>query len=162
VTWEKIPAGEAPGCYHSPGTDKGVMVGRVVRVRPHPGGENIWLADVDTGTDGPLQIVWGGAQIVKEGDLVPVAQPGTWLPATTEKPNPYKKRRRRYRGMMSEGMLFSLAELGWDSSVTDRVALLDGSLGLRVGESLESRYVDGRDIVRAAADIVGAGSRAVP
>ena len=145
-----------------PVTARGVIVGRVVRVRPHPGGENIWLADVDTGIDGPIQIVWGGMQIVKEGDLVPVAQPGTWLPATTEKPNPYKKRRRRYRGMMSEGMLFSLAELGWDSSVTDRVALLDGSLGLRVGESLESRYVDGRDIVRAAADIVGAGSRAVP
>jgi len=126
------------------------------------GHENIWLADVDTGTDGPLQIVWGGAQIVKEGDLVPVAQPGTRLPATNEKPNPYKIRRRRYRGVISEGMLCSLAELGWDSSVTDQVALLDGSLGLRVGESLESRYVNGRDIVRPTADIVGAGSRVVP
>ena len=139
-----------------------MIVGRVVRVRSHPGGDNIWLADVDTGTDGPLQIVWGGAQIVKEGDLVPVAQPGTRLPATNEKPNPYKIRRRRYRGVISEGMLCSLAELGWDSSVTDQVALLDGSLGLRVGESLESRYVDGRDIVRPTADIVGAESLAVP
>jgi tRNA-binding EMAP/Myf-like protein len=145
-----------------PVTARGVIVGRVVRVRPHPGGENIWLADVDTGIDGPIQIVWGGMHIVKEGDLVPVAQPGTRLPATEDKPNPYKIRRRRYRGEISEGMLCSLAELGWDSSVTDRVALLDGSLGLQVGESLESRYVNGRDIVRVAADIVGAGSRAVP
>jgi tRNA-binding EMAP/Myf-like protein len=138
------------------------MVGRVVRVRSHPGGENIWLADVDTGSDCPLQIVWGGAQIVKEGDLVPVAQPGTWLPATQDKPERYKIRRRRYRGMISEGMLCSLAELGWDSSVTDRVALLDGSVGLQVGGSLESRYIDGRDIVRPTADIVRAGSLAVP
>jgi len=99
---------------------------------------------------------------VKEGDLVPVAQPGTWLPATQDKPERYKIRRRRYRGMISEGMLCSLAELGWDSSVTDRVALLDGSVGLQVGGSLESRYIDGRDIVRPTADIVRAGSLAVP
>ena len=138
------------------------MVGRVIRVRPHPGGENIWLADVDTGADCPLQIVWGGAQIVQEGDFVPVAQPGTRLPATKDKPNPYRIRRRRYRGEISEGMLCSLAELGWDSSVTDRVALLDGSLGLQVGESLESRYIDGRDIVRPTAAIVGTESLAVP
>ena len=143
-------------------TTKGVVVGRVVRVGPHPGGENIWLADVDTGTDGLLQIVWGGAQIVQAGDLVPVAQPGTWLPATKDKPNPYKIRRRRYRGVISEGMLCSLAELGWDSSVTDRVALLDSSLGLQAGESLESRYVDGHDIVRAASAIAGAERLAVP
>jgi phenylalanyl-tRNA synthetase beta chain len=141
---------------------KSVVVGRVVRVRPHPGGENIWLAEVDTGTDGPLQIVWGGARIVQEGDLVPVAQPGTRLPATKDKPNPYKIRRRRYRGVISEGMLCSLAELGWDSSVTDRVALLDGSLGLQVGEPLESRYADGRDIVRPTPAIAGAESLAVP
>jgi tRNA-binding EMAP/Myf-like protein len=134
---------------------KSVAVGRVVSVRPHPRGEHIWLADVDTGTGSLLQIVWGGAQIVQAGDLVPVAQPGTRLPATKDKPNPYKIRRRRYRGVISEGMLCSLAELGWDPSVTDRVALLDGSLGLRVGESLESRYVDGRDIVRPAAGMAG-------
>jgi tRNA-binding EMAP/Myf-like protein len=139
-----------------------VTVGRVVCVRPHPGGENIWLADVDTGTDGLLQIVWGGVPIVKAGDLVPVAPPGTRLPATKDKPYPYKIRRRRYRGVISEGMLCSLAELGWDPSVTDRVALLDGSLGLRVGELLESRYVDGRDIVRPAAGMARAESRIVP
>ena len=44
-------------------------------------------------------------------------------------------------------MLCSLAELGWDSSVTDRVALLDGSVGLRAGDSLDTRYVDWKLIV---------------
>jgi phenylalanyl-tRNA synthetase beta chain len=133
---------------------KGVVVGRVVRVRPHPGRERVWLADLDIGTECRPQIVWGGLPIVKEGSLVPVAQPGTWLPATKDKPNPYKVRRRRYRGEISEGMLCSLAELGWDSSVTDRVALLDGSAGLRVGESLENRYVDWHLIVMPATDLL--------
>jgi phenylalanyl-tRNA synthetase beta chain len=130
------------------------VVGRVVRVRPHPGRERVWLADLDIGTECRPQIVWGGLPIVKEGSLVPVAQPGTWLPATKDKPNPYKVRRRRYRGEISEGMLCSLAELGWDSSVTDRVALLDGSAGLRVGESLENRYVDWHLIVMPATDLL--------
>jgi phenylalanyl-tRNA synthetase beta chain len=133
---------------------KGVVVGRGVRVRPHPGRERVWLADLDIGTECRPQIVWGGLPIVKEGSLVPVAQPGTWLPATKDKPNPYKVRRRRYRGEISEGMLCSLAELGWDSSVTDRVALLDGSAGLRVGESLENRYVDWHLIVMPATDLL--------
>jgi len=44
-------------------------------------------------------------------------------------------------------MLCSLAELGWDSSVTDRVALLDSSIGLRPGESLDKRSGDWRSIV---------------
>lgn len=116
---------------------KGVVVGRVVKVRPHPDGDYIWLANLDIGTDGEPQIVWGGAPIVEEGDLVPVAMPGAWLPATKDKHDRYKIRRRHYRGELSEGMLCSLAELGWDPSVTDRVARLNGSAGLCPGDSLD-------------------------
>jgi phenylalanyl-tRNA synthetase beta chain len=119
---------------------KGVVVGKVVEVRPHPRGERIWLADVDIGADYQLQIVWGGVRIVQEGSLVPVAPPGARLPDG-------KMRRRRYRGEISEGMLCSLAELGWDPSVTDRVALLDNSMGLRPGESLVNPDVDWKAIV---------------
>ena len=91
-----------------------------------------------------------------EGSLVPVALPGTWLPPTKDKPNPYKIRRRRYRGEISEGMLCSCAELGWDSSATDRVALLDASAGLRVGEYLDNRYADWQRIVKNKDDLLGA------
>jgi tRNA-binding EMAP/Myf-like protein len=129
---------------------RGVLVGRVVEILPHPGGELIWLARVDIGTDHQPQIVWGGVPVVTEGSLVPVALPGTWLPATKVKLSPYKIRRRRYRGVISEGMLCSCAELGWDASATDRVALLDEFASLRVGESLEDRYVDWRRIVKNA------------
>jgi tRNA-binding EMAP/Myf-like protein len=116
---------------------KGVVVGRVVKVRPHPDGDYIWLANLDIGTDGEPQIVWGGAPIVAVGDLVPVAKPGAWLPATKDKRDRYKIRRRHYRGELSEGMLCSLAELGWDPSVTDRVARLNSSAGLCPGDSLD-------------------------
>jgi hypothetical protein len=53
-------------------------------------------------------------------------------------------------------MLCSCAELGWDASATDRVALLDASAGLRVGECLDSRYVDWRRVVKTADDLLGA------
>lgn len=65
-------------------------------------------------------------------------------------------RRRRYRGERSEGMLCSLAELGWDSSEADRVALLDAAANLGVGESLNDRYVDWQRIVLRADDSLGA------
>jgi phenylalanyl-tRNA synthetase beta chain len=115
-------------------------VGRIIKVRPHPYGDRIWLADVEIGRDYQLQIVWGGVPVVKEGHLVPVAPPGCRLPHG-------KMRRRRYRGEVSEGMLCSLAELGWDLSVTDRVALLDERAGLIPGESLDSRESDWPSIV---------------
>jgi phenylalanyl-tRNA synthetase beta chain len=116
---------------------EGVVVGRVVEILPHPYGDLIWLAKVDIGTDHQPQVVWGGVPVVTQGSLVPVAVPGARLSATKDKP--YKIRRRRYRGERSEGMLCSLAELGWDSSEADRVALLDASANLSVGESLNDR-----------------------
>lgn len=117
---------------------KGVVVGQVVEIRPHPRGDRIWLAEVNIGTDCTLQIVMGGVQVLQKGDLVPVAKPGAWLPAMTSRPHPYKIRHRRYRGVISEGMLCSLAELGWDPSVTDRIAILEDSAGLRPGDSLDN------------------------
>lgn len=118
-----------------------MVVGRIIKVRPHPGGDRIWLADVEIGRGYQPQIVWGGVPLLDEGDLVPVAPPGSWLPQG-------KMRRRRYRGEVSEGMLCSLAELGWDLSVTDRVALLDEQAGLIPGESLDSRASDWPSIIR--------------
>jgi tRNA-binding EMAP/Myf-like protein len=120
---------------------KGVVAGKVIKVRPHPRGEKVWLADVDIDAEGHLQIVWGGLYVLDEGSIVPVAPPGARLA------DGRKMRRRRYRGEISEGMLCSLAELGWDPFVMDRVALLYDSVGLRPGESLDNRDTDWQAIV---------------
>jgi tRNA-binding EMAP/Myf-like protein len=124
------------------------VVGQVIKVRPHPDGDRVWLADVDIGDGYHRQIVWGGLDdVVQEGSFVPVAPPGAWLPSG-------KIRRRRYRREISDGMLCSLAELGWDPTVSDQVALLDGSTGLRPGESLDFRAQDWRAIVLPTRTVV--------
>lgn len=125
---------------------RGVVVGRVLNVREHPYGDKIWLADVDLGRGRPAQIVFGGAgEVVKVHSLVPVAPPGSRLPEGV------KIRRRRYRGEVSEGMLCSLAELGWDPNVTDRVAVLDDPNGrLQPGVSLDRLGDNWRSLVANA------------
>jgi tRNA-binding EMAP/Myf-like protein len=115
-----------------------IVVGLVNKVRPHPNGECIWLADVDVGEEYERQIIWGGQPLVEEGCFVPVALPGARLPQG-------KIRRRRYRGEISDGMLCSLAELGWDLSASDRVALLK-PVGLNPGASLEKVGLDWQKI----------------
>jgi tRNA-binding EMAP/Myf-like protein len=119
---------------------QGVVVGKVVTVRRHPNAERIWLADVDLGNGQLVQIVFGGRPIVEPESLVPVAPPGSRLPQG-------KIRRRRYRGEISNGMLCSLAELGWDTNIRDRVALLRASNGLQPGTSLDDRAADWKSII---------------
>lgn len=124
------------GSVYSPMTvgTRGVVVGLVVNVRPHPKGDRIWLADVDLGQAHPVQIVWGGKPVVRSGSLVPVAPPGARVDGK-------KMRRRTYRGKVSHGMLCSLAELGWDRQVKDRVALLNPAECPLPGMSLDG-YAD--------------------
>ncbi len=98
----------------------GVIVGRVIAVRPHPKAERIRLAQVDLGSGDPVHIVFCGPPQVRAGSLVAVAPPGSRVPLFGSK----KMRRRRYRGESSYGMLCSLAELGWDRSAPDEVARL--------------------------------------
>jgi tRNA-binding EMAP/Myf-like protein len=116
-----------------------VVVGRVIEVRDHPNGQLIWLADVDLGSGDPVQIVFGGMKRLEAGSLVPVAPPGARLDGV-------KMRRRSYRGQSSHGMLCSLAELGWDPRVTDRVAMLTSD-GLKPGVCLDDRANDWQSIV---------------
>ena len=120
-------------------TTRGVIVGRVVEVRDHPNADEIWLAYVDLG-DGKeaAQIVFGGlGKIVQQGCLVPVAPPGCWIP-DPHKPNGRKKMRARtYREQFSYGMLCSLAELGWNSSVKNQVAIFADDGSLKPGDSLD-------------------------
>jgi phenylalanyl-tRNA synthetase beta chain len=83
----------------------GVVVARVLGLRPHPNADKIQLVDVDSGDGEALQICCGAFNMAV-GDLVPLATIGATMPSglTIE--------RRKLRGEWSSGMLCSAAELG--------------------------------------------------
>ena len=58
----------------------GVVVARILDIRPHPRADRIRLVDVDAGDGSPLQIACG-AWNMAVGDLVPLATVGTVLPS---------------------------------------------------------------------------------
>ena len=100
-----------------------IMVGRVVRAEAHPNADRIRIAIVDLGDGRDLQIVYGGTRVLQPGDLVPVAPPGSRLPNGT------KMRRRRYRGVPSDGMLCSFQEMsGASAAGPDEVHVLPSTL----------------------------------
>ena len=79
------------------------MVGEVLSVEPHPDADRLSVCEVDTG-DGKRTIVCG-APNVAAGQLVPVALPGAVLPDGT------KLKKAKLRGVESDGMILSEAEL---------------------------------------------------
>jgi phenylalanyl-tRNA synthetase beta chain len=100
-----------------------VVVGRVLQVQRHPNADTLWLATVDAG-DGPIEIVCG-AQNLEVGQLVPAALVGAMLPGDR------RIERSKIRGVVSNGMLCSAAELGLGSDA-DGIHILghDGDLAL--------------------------------
>jgi len=84
----------------------GVVVGKVLERSQHPDADKLSVCQVDIGAAEPSSIVCGAAN-VKQGIYVAVAKVDTYLPRVdlTIKP-------RQLRGVPSEGMICSLAELG--------------------------------------------------
>ena len=83
---------------------EGVVLGRVVDLRPHPDADRIQLVEVDDGSGTNLQVCCGAFNMAV-GDLVPLARVGTVMPSGLE------IARRKLRGQASEGMCCSAAEL---------------------------------------------------
>ena len=84
----------------------GIVVARVLGLRPHPDADRIQLVDVDAGDGESLQICCGAFNM-SVGDLVPLATLGTVMPDGME------IARRKMRGEWSNGMLCSGRELGF-------------------------------------------------
>ena len=85
---------------------EGVVVGYVTERQPHPNSDKLSLCTVNVGGDEPASIVCGAAN-VRADSYVPVAKVGTYLPIPDLKIKP-----REVRGVLSAGMICSLAELG--------------------------------------------------
>ncbi len=97
---------------------EGVLVGFVRDVLPHPNADKLRVCEVDIGDSNALQIVCG-APNVRAGIHVPVAVIGTILPSVG-----LKIKASKLRGVSSQGMICSLAELGI-AGASEGIAILD-------------------------------------
>src|SRR5918992_4788862 len=95
-----------------------VVVGRLLEVERHPNADTLWLTRVDVGDAEPLVIVCG-ADNIASGQLVPVARVGAVLPGER------RIERSKIRGVESQGMLCSAAELGLGDDA-EGIHILDG------------------------------------
>ncbi len=116
----------------SPRADvKGVRVGQIQSMQPHPDADKLKLLKVDIGEAEPLVIVCGASNM-GEGDKVPVATIGTSLP------NGMKIKKGKIRGQTSFGMCCSEAELGLAEDAAGLLILpSDAPVGAEVGDYLE-------------------------
>ena len=112
----------------------GVVLGRVLELRPHPDADRIQLVEVDDGSGNALQVCCGAFNMAVD-DLVPLARVGTVMPSGLE------IARRKLRGQASEGMCCSEIELemGDDADgimiLNDRVTA-DAGPGTPLAEAL--------------------------
>ena len=82
-----------------------VVVGKIMSTEAHPDSDHLIICQIDVG-DGEIRQIVTGAQNVKAGDIVPVCLDGAKLPGgKTIKSG-------KLRGVVSQGMLCSLSELG--------------------------------------------------
>jgi len=84
-----------------------VVVGRILSMEHHPDSDHMWVCQLDVGQAEPVQIVTG-AWNIHTGDLVPVALHKSTLPGGK------KIEKGKLRGVVSNGMMCGLSELGLD------------------------------------------------
>ena len=111
---EKITRGgiEVEGVEYLAEEISNVVVGYVVSKQKHPDAEKLNVCQVNVGEEENLQIVCG-APNVDAGQYVIVAKVGAKLPGI-------KIKKAKLRGVESQGMICSLAELGLSKSVVPK------------------------------------------
>ncbi len=105
----------------------GAVIGRVVSHRPHPNSDHLLLCVVDTGTS-ETQIVCGASNVV-DGATVPVSMVGGKLPGGLG------IKERKIRGITSQGMICSKADLGLEEH-SPGIWNFDPKLNLPLGVDL--------------------------
>ena len=111
---------------------KNVVVAKIEKLERHENSDHLWVCSVNIGKDEPIQIVTG-AQNLFEGAIVPCAV------APSELPGGIKIKSGKLRGVESNGMLCSIAELGltlndMPQAIEDGIFILGD--GFTVGEDI--------------------------
>ncbi len=102
----------------------GVVLGKVLSVSKHDGSDKLSICQVDIGTSKNLQIICG-ANNIKPNIYVYVATIGAKLNAVN-----LTIKRSEIRGVISEGMICSLQELGLEDS-SQGIEIIDEDLALK-------------------------------
>ncbi len=92
-----------------PGGLRGLVIGEVKRCERHPNADRLSVTEVEVGAEQPLHIVCG-APNVAAGQKVVVAPVGTILHPTQGEP--FKIKKGKIRGEVSEGMICAEDEIG--------------------------------------------------
>ena len=102
----------------------GVVLGKVLSVLKHEGSDKLSICQVDIGNSKNLQIICG-ARNIKPNIYVYVATVGAKLSAVD-----LTIKRSEIRGVMSEGMICSMQELGLEDS-SEGIEIIDEDLALK-------------------------------
>ncbi len=107
----------------------GVVVGKVLEIEKHPDADKLVVCKIDIGREEPIQIVTGATNVVV-GAFVPVATDGALLPKGV------KIKKGKLRGVVSEGMMCGLEELGltlndFPYAIIDGIFLLEEEDGIK-------------------------------
>ncbi len=99
---------------------QGVIVGKIAKIDPHPNADKLVICRVDIG-ESELRDIVTGAKNVFEGAIVPVALAGSRIPGPlhgqVKKEGGVVLEKGEIRGVISDGMLCSCSELGFEDKV---------------------------------------------
>ncbi|MBL4587109.1 MAG: phenylalanine--tRNA ligase subunit beta, partial [Flavobacteriales bacterium] len=111
---------------------EGLVIGEVLSKEKHPDADRLSVTKVDVGADEPLDIVCG-APNVAAGQRVVVATVGTTL--YPEDGEPFKIKKSKIRGAVSEGMICAEDEVGLGAG-HDGIMVLpaDAKVGMQAAE----------------------------
>ncbi|MGM0602388.1 MAG: phenylalanine--tRNA ligase subunit beta [Bacillota bacterium] len=110
-----------------------IVIGRIEAVEEHPDADRLVVCRVKLNEKGKMMTAVTGAPNVEEGKMVPVAEAGVVLPGGME------IEKSELRGVMSEGMICSIDELGLAEERADGIMILadDAPLGGSIIDYLE-------------------------
>ena len=118
----------------------GVVVGRLTLVAKHPNADRLSVCTVDIGEDEPLTIATAATNVAT-GDVVPVAKIGAHVVGLDIAP-------RAMRGIASQGMLCSAAEVGLEAAW-----FVDGILQLEKDAEVGADFIAAYGLGEAVLDV---------
>jgi len=100
-----------------------VVIAKILKIEKHPNADKLVICQMDIGRGEPVQIITGATN-VNEGDIVPAALDGAKLPGGVS------IKKNKMRGVESNGMLCSVAELGvtvddFPGAIEDGILILE-------------------------------------